>query len=413
LKYYLQHLEGLLKNDEESVFILTDCHQSKRAYQEILASDLIQLAQPGQQPARQFVLTLNEFVQMNKKEYPELINFAGFMGDDEVVQSDIDFLSENGSEIGNKQRTQIYEEHLSFEEMMMGIKEGRFFQGRFNVSRLVQTEASVAVSGLNQDILIPNLLDQNRALNGDIVCIELLPEENWIDNYKSTEPVNALLDDAQEVDKISMGSKDEEAEDKIVNLVELVNSQESKQVTGKVRGTLKKLNKTYGGSIIKQADMLPSTLQKYNQFLENHNITSKELIDQYRVFVPYNVQLPQSIMRVLNPQALEDKRIIVRFQNWLPTSPFPIGQFVKIVGEEGKLATETNMILHEFNVDMRPFSQRVLACLPKEGKDWQISTEEAAKRWDLRHLSVCSVDPPGCKDIDDALHCIRLPNGNF
>ena len=35
---------------------------------------------------------------MNKKEYPELINFAGFIGDDdEVAQSEIDFLSEQGS----------------------------------------------------------------------------------------------------------------------------------------------------------------------------------------------------------------------------------------------------------------------------------------------------------------------------
>ena len=24
-----------------------------------------------------------------------------------------------------------------------------------------------------------------------------------------------------------------------------------------------------------------------------------------------------------------------------------------------------------------------------------------------------SVDPPGCKDIDDALHCIELENGNW
>ena len=31
----------------------------------------------------------------------------------------------------------------------------------------------------------------------------------------------------------------------------------------------------------------------------------------------------------------------------------------------------------------------------------------------MRHLEVCSVDPPGCKDIDDALHCITLPNGNY
>jgi exosome complex exonuclease DIS3/RRP44 len=36
-----------------------------------------------------------------------------------------------------------------------------------------------------------------------------------------------------------------------------------------------------------------------------------------------------------------------------------------------------------------------------------------AKRLDLRHLTVCSVDPPGCKDIDDALHCRLLENGNY
>jgi exosome complex exonuclease DIS3/RRP44 len=34
-------------------------------------------------------------------------------------------------------------------------------------------------------------------------------------------------------------------------------------------------------------------------------------------------------------------------------------------------------------------------------------------REDLRHLPVCSVDPPGCKDIDDALHIRDLPNGNL
>ncbi|KAH0624466.1 hypothetical protein JD844_031929 [Phrynosoma platyrhinos] len=34
-------------------------------------------------------------------------------------------------------------------------------------------------------------------------------------------------------------------------------------------------------------------------------------------------------------------------------------------------------------------------------------------REDLRHLCVCSVDPPGCTDIDDALHCRDLENGNL
>lgn len=34
-------------------------------------------------------------------------------------------------------------------------------------------------------------------------------------------------------------------------------------------------------------------------------------------------------------------------------------------------------------------------------------------REDLRHLCVCSVDPPGCTDIDDALHCREVENGNI
>lgn len=36
-----------------------------------------------------------------------------------------------------------------------------------------------------------------------------------------------------------------------------------------------------------------------------------------------------------------------------------------------------------------------------------------AKRVDLRDLTICSVDPPGCTDIDDALHCRLLPNGRI
>lgn len=31
----------------------------------------------------------------------------------------------------------------------------------------------------------------------------------------------------------------------------------------------------------------------------------------------------------------------------------------------------------------------------------------------MRKLTICSVDPPGCTDIDDALHSRKLPNGNI
>lgn len=39
--------------------------------------------------------------------------------------------------------------------------------------------------------------------------------------------------------------------------------------------------------------------------------------------------------------------------------------------------------------------------------------QDYTKRVDLRELYICSVDPPGCTDIDDALHCRELPNGHL
>lgn len=57
------------------------------------------------------------------------------------------------------------------------------------------------------------------------------------------------------------------------------------------------------------------------------------------------------------------------------------------------------------------FSEEVLSFLPT--LPWTITDEDLAQRVDLRHLAVCSVDPPGCTDIDDALHCRRLDNGRL
>jgi exosome complex exonuclease DIS3/RRP44 len=69
------------------------------------------------------------------------------------------------------------------------------------------------------------------------------------------------------------------------------------------------------------------------------------------------------------------------------------------------------VVLHEFDVPNAAFTAEVMACLPPDG--WSITPGLVAQRTDLRHIPVVSIDPPGCKDIDDALHCVRLPNGNL
>jgi len=69
-----------------------------------------------------------------------------------------------------------YKAHLELSDVLMGVKEGRFFQGRLNVSRLNMEEATLNIQGLKQEILIQTQTLQNRAINGDIVAIEILPK---------------------------------------------------------------------------------------------------------------------------------------------------------------------------------------------------------------------------------------------
>jgi hypothetical protein len=57
-----------------------------------------------------------------------------------------------GDDEGNGES--IYLKHLEFSELLLGIKEGRLFQGRLNVSRLSLNEATMNIQGLKQEILI-------------------------------------------------------------------------------------------------------------------------------------------------------------------------------------------------------------------------------------------------------------------
>lgn len=70
----------------------------------------------------------------------------------------------------------------------------------------------------------------------------------------------------------------------------------------------------------------------------------------------------------------------------------------------------------EYDVPYRPFSQAVLDCLPSEGEQWVVPPKQDSiwnGREDFRSYDICSIDPPGCQDIDDALHAKQLANGNI
>lgn len=85
-------------------------------------------------------MDVNDFVLKHREQYPELDNFLGFSEEDNVQDQEM---------AGGDESQQVsffgYKSHLELSEILLGVKEGRYFQGRLNVSRLTLDEASINV----------------------------------------------------------------------------------------------------------------------------------------------------------------------------------------------------------------------------------------------------------------------------
>ncbi len=68
-------------------------------------------------------------------------------------------------------------------------------QGSLRVNRFNPYEGYVGSESVGQDILIAGRTAMNRALEGDIVAVELLPEDQWVrpETLCRIKPMSAIL----------------------------------------------------------------------------------------------------------------------------------------------------------------------------------------------------------------------------
>ncbi|GMI11060.1 hypothetical protein TrVE_jg3319 [Triparma verrucosa] len=125
------------------------------------------------------------------------------------------------------------------------------------------------------------------------------------------------------------------------------------------------------------------------------------------IFYPVNTKLPPVVIPY-SSQFL-DKRIEIILTSWPLNSPLPHGRYSRTLGVQGDRDVETEVLLKQYDIPTEEFTEEVLQCLPSS--TYVIKPEPG--RLDLRSLPILSIDPPGCKDIDDALHSSLLPNGNW
>lgn len=176
----------------------------------------------------------------------------------------------------------------------------------------------------------------NRAVDGDIVAVELFEKSSW------KAPSELILQDDHEDPGDVLDQ---------VNMAESKESEEDKQPTGKVVGIIRRKWRQYCG--ILQLNLIPGSTR--------------------HIFVPAEKKIPKVRIETRQAEQLKMQRIIIAIDTWPRHSRYPQGHFVRALGPLGDKETENEVLLLEHDVPHSKFSKEVLSFLPQ--MPWTISEE--------------------------------------
>lgn len=319
-------------------------------------------------------------------------------------------------------------EYLPQSVLQAGLKAGTLHQGFFNLDPYNFKEGSVKVPGLSKPVLLVGSENTNRSVTGDYVVVEVFDKKEW------RAPADELLDEESKrcgqlskhrlkslmfFDMIDDAGIDDNP-DEDTEAAELAEARKERQLlldtarkaqiatkerqpTGRVVGVLKRGWRSYVCHV-DRASLSPNALSSSAQ--------------QSIFALPLDRKIPKIRIRTRQAATLVEQKFLVAIDSWETTARHPDGHLVRALGKVETKEAEIESLLLEHDVPYRPFSKAILDCLPPEGANWVVPPKsEASKTWrgreDLREMIICSIDPPGCQDIDDALHARQLPNGNI
>ncbi|KAH1627865.1 hypothetical protein KXX21_001021 [Aspergillus fumigatus] len=376
-------------------------------YSEHLRSTLKRGKKEKSVPAIVVITDDKENLRKAKEEGVTALSLSDYVSGLEDADRLLDMISEarEARDAKGARGELFYPEYYSMSKIMTGLRAGTLHQGVFNVSPYNYLEGSVNVAAFDKPLLILGRDNSNRAIAGDVVVIEVLPKDQWkspstklVDEEAVTRNDNPEAEDNEEV----VTEKERKALQEEVKKAHGKHSEGRPQPTAKVVGVIKRNWRQYVGHVDQSSTGASASSGRRQQ----------------NVFVlPMDKRIPKIRVRTRQASDLLGQRILVTIDAWDRDSRYPTGHFIRSLGELETKGAETEALLLEYDVQYKPFPKAVLDCLPPEGHDWKVPADKEHVGWkgrrDLRDILVCSIDPPGCQDIDDALHARPLPNGNF
>ncbi|XP_044759971.1 DIS3-like exonuclease 2 [Coccinella septempunctata] len=250
----------------------------------------------------------------------------------------------------NVKRELCYPEFMQLEEVNEGLKNGSLVKGMIRINPRNYREAYVSsITRGDTDYFIKSVLDQNRALEGDEVVLRIKPETEWDGGRKTASVVY------------------------ISNMVH-------------PRTTVGKLSP------------LPNN-ENFAAFLP------RDKRFPY-VYIP-TISWPQGFKT--NPRNFDKNLFLAKITEWTNLE-YARGLIIENIGVSGDLKIENLAIMKYCGLDYEPFGNDVLKYLPKTADlqdDWLVGRE------DLRKDCIFTIDPLTARDLDDAVSCKTLPDGNF
>ncbi|UYV82058.1 DIS3L2, partial [Cordylochernes scorpioides] len=142
--------------------------------------------------------------------------------------------------------------------------------------------------------------------------------------------------------------------------------------------------------------------------------------NKWALFVPNDHRFPRMLIPMeqcptgfySRPGDFTNVLFLASLVEWGQQETFAKGQLIKSLGNSGEIEAETQALLVENAVDESDFPPEALEGLPLE-ESWVIPEEEYKRRRDFRKTCVFTIDPSTARDLDDALSCVPLKNGNY
>ncbi|KAG9046712.1 hypothetical protein FS837_003821 [Tulasnella sp. UAMH 9824] len=332
------------------------------------------------------------------------------------------------------QRKSLFAPYLPQASLPPLLAAGKLVVGILRVNKRNRSDAYVATEVLDSDIYICGSKDRNRALEGDIVAVELLDvDEVWGTKKEKEEKKRKKEESASYDPRAVAGRKNDKKKDDVEVEGQGLMLFEDEEVTDEIKPQ-------FAGHVVAVVERMPGQLfsgtlgllrpssaaTKEKQEAERRERNGGEEEPQKPLerpkivwFKPTDKRVPLIAIPteqappdfVNNSDAYADRLFVACIKRHPISSLHPFGTLVEELGPIGEVEVETSALLKDCNFPTEDFTENVIKCVPPV--PWAIPEREFETRRDLRDECIFTIDPSSAKDLDDALSIKRKEDGNF